>query len=228
MAESSDEERGEPRSGKEGDEEPAGAKREQADLREDCRDRLESRHAEDVPRSRSRGPALSAPLRVAVLTVSDRSFRGEREDRGGPAVAEAARRLLGAEVVETQVVSDEKDDIVWHLTRFADNVLVDVVLTTGGTGISERDVTPEATRSVISLELPGLPEAMRAASRAALPSAMLSRQVGGIRGKTLVVNLPGSPRGAVECLEAIAAALPHAVAMLRGEGAEAHPTPLRA
>ena len=170
----------------------------------------------------------SGPLRVAVLTVSDRSARGEREDRGGPAVADAARRLLGAEVVETQVVPDEKDDIVWHLTRFADNVLVDVVLTTGGTGISERDVTPEATRSVISLELPGLPEAMRAASRAALPSAMLSRQVAGIRGKTLVVNLPGSPRGAVECLEAIAAALPHAVSMLRGEGAATHPEPLRA
>lgn len=171
---------------------------------------------------------MTAPLRVAVLTVSDRSARGEREDRGGPAVAEAARRLLGAEVVEAQVVPDEKDDIVWHLTRFADNVLADLVLTTGGTGISERDVTPEATRSVISLELPGLAEAMRAASRAALPSAMLSRQVAGIRGKTLVVNLPGSPRGAVECLEAIAAALPHAVAMLRGEGAGAHPAPLRA
>ena len=170
---------------------------------------------------------MSAPLRLAILTVSDRSARGEREDRGGPAVADAARRLLGAEVVETQVVPDEKDDIVWHLTRFADNVLADLVLTTGGTGISDRDVTPEATRSVISLELPGLPEAMRAASRSALPSAMLSRQVAGIRGKTLVVNLPGSPRGAVECLEAIAGALPHAVSMLRDEDAEMHPAPLR-
>ena len=166
---------------------------------------------------------MNPPLRVAVLTVSDRSFRGEREDRGGPAVADAAQRLLGAEVVEVQVVPDEKDDIVWHLTRFADNVLVDVVLTTGGTGVSPRDVTPEATRSVLAMELPGLPEAMRAASRVALPSAMLSRQVAGIRGKTLVVNLPGSPQGAVECLEAIAAALPHAVSMLRGSAPDAHP-----
>jgi len=167
---------------------------------------------------------MSAPLRVAVLTVSDRSFRGEREDRGGPAVADAARRLLGAEVVELLVVPDEKDDIVWNLTRLADNVLVDLVLTTGGTGLAERDVTPEATRSVVSVELPGIPEAMRAASRATFPAAMLSRQVAGVRGKTLVVNLPGSPRGAIECLEAVAATLPHAVAMLRSDAPDAHPT----
>jgi molybdopterin adenylyltransferase len=166
---------------------------------------------------------MSAPLRVAVLTVSDRSFRGEREDRGGPAVVQAARRLFGAEVVEERIVPDERDDIAWNLARLADNVRVDLVLTTGGTGISERDVTPEATRSVLSFEIPGLPEAMRAASRAALPTAMLSRQVAGVRGKTLVVNLPGSPRGAVECLEAVATALPHAVAMLRGESPDSHP-----
>jgi molybdenum cofactor synthesis domain-containing protein len=166
---------------------------------------------------------MITPPRVAVLTVSDRSFRGEREDRGGPAVAEAARRLLGAEVVEERVVPDEKDDIAWNLARLADNARVDIVLTTGGTGISERDVTPEATRSVLTVELPGLPEAMRAAGRAALPAAMLSRQVAGVRGKTLVLNLPGSPRGAVECLEAVAAALPHAVAILRGDTPDAHP-----
>ena len=166
---------------------------------------------------------MSAPPRVAVLTVSDRSFRGEREDRGGPAVADAARRLLGAEVVEARVVPDEKDDIAWNIARYADNEHVDLVLTTGGTGLTLRDVTPEATRSVVAFEVPGLPEAMRAASRAALPSAMLSRQAAGVRGKTLVLNLPGSPRGAVECLEAVAAALPHAVAMLRGEGSDDHP-----
>lgn len=166
----------------------------------------------------------AAPVRVAVLTVSDRSFRGEREDRGGPAVADAARRLLGAEVVETRVVPDEKDDIAWNLARLADAEHVDLVLTTGGTGISPRDVTPEATRSVLAFELPGLGEAMRAAGRAALPSAMLSRQVAGVRARTLVVNLPGSPRGAVECLEAIAAAIPHAVAVLRGDSPDAHPS----
>lgn len=166
-----------------------------------------------------------APLRVAVLTVSDRSFRGEREDRGGPAVADAARRLLGAEVVETRVVPDEKDDVAWNLARLADAEHVDLVLTTGGTGISPRDVTPEATRAVVTIELPGIAEAMRAAGRAALPSAMLSRQVAGVRGRTLVVNLPGSPRGAVECLEAVAAALPHAVSVLRGDAPDAHPGP---
>ena len=166
---------------------------------------------------------MSAPLRVAVLTVSDRSYRGEREDLGGPAVAAAARRLLAAEVVELRVVPDEKDDIAWNLTRLADNEHVDLVLTTGGTGLSARDVTPEATRSVLSFEVPGLPEAMRAASRGSLPAAMLSRQVAGVRGKTLIVNLPGSPRGAVECLESVAAALPHAAAMLRGEAPDAHP-----
>jgi molybdenum cofactor synthesis domain-containing protein len=166
---------------------------------------------------------MSGPLRVAVLTVSDRSFRGERKDSGGPAVADAARRLLGAEVVEGRVVPDEKDDIAWHLTRLADNEHVDLVLTTGGTGISPRDVTPEATRSVLSFEIPGLPEVMRSASRTVLPAAMLSRQVAGVRGRTLIVNLPGSPRGAVECLEAIAAALPHAAAMLRGDSPDAHP-----
>lgn len=165
------------------------------------------------------------PLRVAVLTISDRSFRGEREDRGGPAVAEAARRLLGAQVVETRTVPDEKDDISWNLARLADAEHVDLVLTTGGTGISPRDVTPEATRAVLAVELPGIGEAMRASGRAALPSAMLSRQVAGVRGKTLVVNLPGSPRGAVECLEAVAAALPHAVAVLRGDAPDAHPAP---
>lgn len=138
-------------------------------------------------------------------------------------MADAARRLLGAEVVEARVVPDEKDDIAWNLSRWADNEHVDLVLTTGGTGLSPRDVTPEATRSVVAFEVPGLTEAMRAASRAALPSAMLSRQVAGVRGKTLVLNLPGSPRGAVECLEAVASALPHAVAILRGEAPDAHP-----
>lgn len=166
---------------------------------------------------------MSAPPRVAVLTVSDRSFRGEREDRGGPSVADAARRLLGAEVVEVRVVPDEKDDIAWNLARYADNEQVDIVLTTGGTGLSPRDVTPEATRSVVAFEVPGLPEAMRSAGRAALPAAMLSRQVAGVRGRTLVLNLPGSPRGAVECLEAVASALPHAVGQLRGEAPDLHP-----
>ena len=160
----------------------------------------------------------SGPLRVAVLTVSDRSARGEREDRGGPAVAEAARRLLGAEVVETQVVPDEKDDIVWHLTRFADNVLVDVVLTTGGTGISERDVTPEATRAVCDRDVPGIAEAIRAYSMTKTRRAMLSRAICMQRGHTLVVNFPGSTKAARESWEAIADQLEHAAQMTAGGG----------
>lgn len=165
-------------------------------------------------------------MRVAVLTVSDRSFRGEREDLGGPAVVAAVRRLFPrAEVVETRIVPDEADDIAWHLKRIADTGAADLVLTTGGTGLSPRDVTPQATLAAVEFEVPGLPEAMRAAFRAALPAAMLSRQVAGVRGRTLVVNLPGSPRGAVECLEVIGKALPHAVTTLRGEAGDVHPSP---
>ncbi|HEX7578927.1 MAG TPA: MogA/MoaB family molybdenum cofactor biosynthesis protein [Thermoanaerobaculia bacterium] len=156
-------------------------------------------------------------MRVAILTVSDRSFRGEREDEGGPAVARAAVRLLSAVVVETAIVPDEKDDITWHLRRLADTQAADLILTTGGTGLAPRDVTPQATLAAIDYAVPGLAEQMRAETRVAVPTAVLARQVVGVRERTLIVNLPGSPRGAVECLEAIAAVLPHAVASLRGE-----------
>src|SRR5438552_3741624 len=134
-------------------------------------------------------------MRVAVLTVSDRTFEGTREDRGGPAVAEALPRLLaGVEVVERRVVPDERDDIEWNLKRLADTGAADLVLTTGGTGLAPRDVTPQSTLAVVEYEVPGLAETMRAATRAALPSAILSRQVAGVRGRCLIVNLPGSPR----------------------------------
>jgi len=165
---------------------------------------------------------VSAPLRVAVLTVSDRSYRGEREDLGGPAVAAAARRLLAAEVVELRVVPDEKDDIAWNLARLADNVGVDLVLTTGGTGLSERDVTPEATRAVIEREAGGLIEAVRARWRAEVPTVDLGRGLAGTvatpAGQALVVNLPGSVRAVEQYLAVLLPLLPHAVAMLRGGG----------
>jgi molybdenum cofactor synthesis domain-containing protein len=163
-------------------------------------------------------------VRVAILTISDRSFHGEREDKGGPAVAEALMRLVpSVKIVERTILPDEQDDIEWNLKRLADTNAADLVLTTGGTGLSPRDATPQATLAVVEYEVPGLPEAMRAATRAAVPTAILSRQVAGVRERTLIVNLPGSPRGAVECLEVIAPLLPHAVATLRGEAGDAHP-----
>lgn len=163
-------------------------------------------------------------MRVAVLTISDRSYHGERADKTGPAVVEAVRRLLpGAYLVEQTVLPDERDDIEWNLKRLADIGAADLVLTAGGTGLSPRDVTPQATLAIASYVVPGIAEAMRAATRAALPSAILSRQVAAVRERTLVVNLPGSPRGAVECLEAIAGVLPHAVTTLRNEAGDAHP-----
>jgi len=163
-------------------------------------------------------------VRVAVLTISDRSYHGERADKTGPAVADSVRRLLpGASIVEQTILPDERDDIEWNLKRLADIGAADLVLTAGGTGLSPRDVTPQATLAIAAYEVPGIAEAMRAATRAALPSAILSRQVAAVRERTLVVNLPGSPRGAVECLEAVAGVLPHAVTTLRNEAGDTHP-----
>jgi molybdopterin adenylyltransferase len=163
-------------------------------------------------------------VRVAILTISDRSYHGERADKGGPAVAEAVIRLLaGAVVVEQTILPDERDDIAWNLKRLADTGAADLVLTTGGTGLSPRDVTPQATLDVLDYEVPGLAEVMREATRASVPTAILSRQVAAVCGRTLIVNLPGSPRGAVECLEAVASVLGHAVTTLRGEAGDDHP-----
>ena len=155
-------------------------------------------------------------IRVGVLTVSDRSARGERADLGGPAVADAVRaRLPDAQLVERAIVPDERAQIAAKLSGWADDLHLDLVLTTGGTGCAPRDVTPEATRAVIERETPGLAEAMRAASLRSTPHAMLSRGVAGIRGRTLIVNLPGSPKGARENFETIAPVLPHAIELLR-------------
>jgi molybdopterin adenylyltransferase len=156
-------------------------------------------------------------LRVGVLTVSDRCSRGERQDLGGPAVA-AAAEALGWEVVRKDLVSDDAGLIAEKLKAWCDGPgAPDAVLTTGGTGISPRDVTPEATRSVLEKELPGLAERMRRIGEASTPFAAISRGVCGTRGRTLLVNLPGSPKGAKESLEALSPVIPHAVGMLRGE-----------
>ena len=157
--------------------------------------------------------------RVAILTVSDKGSRGEREDLSGPAVEEAVRDK-GWRVEVRDIVPDDIDVIAAKLAHYCDELGVDLVLTTGGTGLSPRDVTPEATRQVIDREAPGFAEAMRAASMQITPHAMLSRAVSGIRGSTLIVNLPGSPRGARENLEIILPALPHGLEKLCGDEGE--------
>lgn len=153
-------------------------------------------------------------MRFGILTISDRSWRGERPDLSGPALVGAARSQ-GWSVLETGILPDEVEVISQKLADWADGAHFDIILTTGGTGFAPRDVTPEATRQVVERLTPGLDEAMRAASLKTHPHAMLSRAVSGIRKRTIIVNLPGSPKGAVENLLVIAPALPHAVELLR-------------
>jgi len=158
-------------------------------------------------------------FRAAVLTVSDRSFRGERPDAAGPLVAELVRNA-GYEVVLTAIVPDEQGQIEQELCRIADSGNVDLLVTTGGTGFAPRDVTPEATLAVCQRMTPGIPEAMRYASLQITPRAILSRSQAGIRGRTLIVNLPGSPKAAKENLEAVLPALEHGLEMLSGRPAD--------
>jgi len=152
-------------------------------------------------------------MRIAILTISDRSSRGERPDTSGPALVEAVL-AQGWKVSATRILPDEQELVAAQLAAWADSGEVDVILTSGGTGFSPRDVTPEATAAVMERPAPGLVEAMRQASLQITPHAMLSRATAGIRGRTLIVNLPGSPRGAVENLAVITPVLPHAVALL--------------
>jgi molybdenum cofactor synthesis domain-containing protein len=164
-------------------------------------------------------------IRAAVLTVSDKGSRGERPvDIGGQTVRETLESL-GATVVDYAVVPDERGDIAARLRAWADGGQVDLIATTGGTGLAPRDVTPEATLDVIDREVPGMAEVMRTESLKQTPQAALSRAVVGTRGRTLIVNLPGSPKGARECLQAIAAVLPHAVETVRGHAGEHQPPP---
>jgi molybdopterin adenylyltransferase len=155
-------------------------------------------------------------VNIGILTISDRSAAGERPDASGPVIREVAAGRLQAAVVREAVIPDDLPTIRDTLLAWCAAGDLDVVFTTGGTGFAPRDVTPEATRAVIEREAPGLAEAMRAAALAVTPHAMLSRAVCGIRGGTLIVNLPGSPRAVRENLETLLPALPHAVQLLRG------------
>ena len=155
------------------------------------------------------------PIRAGVLTISDKASRGERADTSGAAIVELLS-TIDAAVQRSQVIPDEAGQIASTLRSWADSDELDVIITTGGTGLGPRDVTPEATAEVIERPVPGLGEAMRAAALKHTPMAALSRGVAGVRGRCLIVNLPGSPKGVRENLSTVIDMLPHAVELLRG------------
>ncbi len=156
-------------------------------------------------------------IKAGILTASDRCSAGINKDLSGKTIEEIIRTRLDGEVCCYKIVPDEREIIANSLMDMADNLGVDLILTTGGTGFSKRDVTPEATMDVIEKVIPGMPEAMRRKSAEKAPNAMLSRAVAGIRGQTLIINLPGSPIAVEECLEVILPVLPHAIRILKGQ-----------
>lgn len=162
-------------------------------------------------------------MRVAVVTISDSVSSGKSEDRSGPAVVNRCKEL-GWEIVASTILQDDRSAIETLLKEMAGDIRADVILTTGGTGLGPRDVTPEATIAVVERLIPGFSEHMRAEGAKKVPRAILSRAVAGIRGETIIINLPGSSRGAVESLDAIAELLPHAVAILHGARHDSEPS----
>jgi molybdopterin adenylyltransferase len=158
-------------------------------------------------------------ITVGILTISDKGAQGQRHDRSGEVIRESLSQL-GSQIIKYDIVPDELEVIAGMLAEWADKGGVDVILTTGGTGLSQRDVTPEATLSVIDKSAPGFAEAMRAKSLEKTPMAVLSRATAGVRGQCLIINLPGSPKAVRECLEVVLPAIPHAVEIIKGEVTE--------
>lgn len=158
-------------------------------------------------------------INLGILTISDKVWRGQREDKSGEAIRDSLSSLDGL-VVKYEVVPDETDIIASKLAQWADEGSLDIILTTGGTGLSPRDVTPEATLSIVSRVAPGFAEAMRAETFKTTPFAILSRAVAGVRGKCLIINLPGSPKAVKECLGVILPVIPHAIEIIKGEVTE--------
>jgi len=158
-------------------------------------------------------------LNVGVLTISDKGAQGQRYDESGKVIKDNLSHA-GGNVIKYEVIPDESEAISHKLAEWADEGDVDVIITTGGTGLSQRDVTPEATLSVTDRVVPGIVEAMRIKTLSKTPMAMLSRAAAGVRGKCLIINLPGSPRAVAECLEVILPVIPHAVEIIKGEVTE--------
>jgi len=156
---------------------------------------------------------------LGILTISDKGSQGQRYDESGKTIKNSPL-VLDNSVLKYEVIPDEMDIIASKLAEWADEGKVDVILTTGGTGLAERDVTPEATLSIVDKVVPGFTEAMRIQAFKATPFAILSRAMAGVRGKCLIINLPGSPKAVRECLEIVSPAIPHAVEILRGEVTE--------
>lgn len=158
-------------------------------------------------------------LRVGVITASDKGSRGEREDLSGALLKELVKDIDG-EVVEYRVLPDEQHLLAQLMKEWSDDLKLDLILTTGGTGFSLRDVTPEATKEIADRMVPGIAEVMRYESLKVTPKAMLSRAASALRKRTLIINMPGSPKAVKECWQAIAPALPHGIQILKGEASE--------
>ena len=156
---------------------------------------------------------------VGILTISDKGSQGQRHDKSGEVIRESLSKIEST-IIDYEVIPDEQEVIADKLAEWADQGGVDVILTTGGTGLSQRDVTPEATLAVIDKSVPGFAEAMRVKSLEKTPMAVLSRATAGVRGKCLIINLPGSPKAVRECLEVVLLAIPHAVEIIKGEVTE--------